>query len=702
MVAAGSLFLLCLSASSHHRRHHGSSKDVRRHAAPSLVVKPSTSSLSSGPRREDRKKSFLSAPSDDVEGQVNDGGAILQTEARDLPWGSLFFLLKQFQKREGHSNVPRSHQEDGSNLGNWVHRQRRLKTTGKLDPDRQTMLEDMGFEWAIFVPWEETFPLLKQFQMREGHSNVPPLHKEDGVNLGNWVSHQRQLKRKETLDFDRQQMLEDIGFEWVLLKGRATVPWEGIFSLLKQFQKREGHCNVPTSHKEDGVNLGNWVSHQRQLIRKETLDSGRQQMLEDIAFEWVPLKGRATAPWQEIFSLLKQFQKREGHCNVPTSQKEDGSNLGSWVSLQRQLKRKETLDSGRQQMLEDIGFEWATSPTWGEMYALLQQFQRREGHCNIPQSHQEGGSNLGVWVHSQRRLKTTGKLDPDRQTMLEDMGFEWAIFVPWEETFPLLKQFQMREGHSNVPPLHKEDGVNLGNWVSHQRQLKRKETLDFDRQQMLEDIGFEWVLLKGRATVPWEGIFSLLKQFQKREGHCNVPTSHKEDGVNLGNWVSHQRQLIRKETLDSGRQHMLEDIAFEWVPLKGRATAPWEEIFSLLKQFQKREGHCNVPLSRKEDGVNLGNWVNHQRQLKRKETLNSGRQKMLEGIGFEWATSPTWDEMYALLIQFQKREGHSNVPRSHKEDGTALGAWKNRQHQLQKTGKLDLDRQTRLEEVGLE
>ena len=45
-------------------------------------------------------------------------------------------------------------------------------------------------------------------------------------------------------------------------------------------------------------------------------------------------------------------------CNVPQSHKEDGANLGLWVSKQRQLKRKETLNADRETRLEDVGFGW--------------------------------------------------------------------------------------------------------------------------------------------------------------------------------------------------------------------------------------------------------------------------------------------------------------------------------------------------------
>jgi hypothetical protein len=98
--------------------------------------------------------------------------------------------------------------------------------------------------------------LLKQFMTREGHCDVPHAHKEDGANLGPWVTRQRHLKKAKKLDLYRQKNLEEIGFESFLV-----VPWKETFSLLKQFKKREGHCDVPQSHKEDGANLGKWTNN---------------------------------------------------------------------------------------------------------------------------------------------------------------------------------------------------------------------------------------------------------------------------------------------------------------------------------------------------------------------------------------------------------------------------------------------------------
>ena len=348
MVAAASFFLLCLSASSYHCRH-GSTDDGRRHATPLFGVNSSSSSRSSGRRREEQKKSIISAQSAGIEKQIDDGRNILKLDVRQLHWEERYLLLKRFQEREGNCNVPQSRKEDGINLGRWVDTQRQFKKKGNLDPERQQILEEIGFEWATLATWEESFAMLKQFKKRKGHCNVPQSHKEDGAPLGAWVNNQRQFKKKGKLDPERQNILEEIGLEWEVI----SVTWEERFALLKQFMKREGHCNVSTSHKEDGATLGTWVKDQRQLKRKEKLDPERQKILEEIGFEWV------TSPtWDEMHALLKQFKKREGHCNVPASHTENGANLGRWVVNRRQSKKTGKLDADRQKILEEIGIEW--------------------------------------------------------------------------------------------------------------------------------------------------------------------------------------------------------------------------------------------------------------------------------------------------------------------------------------------------------
>eukprot|EP00548_Thalassiothrix_antarctica_P019346 CAMPEP_0194194782 /NCGR_PEP_ID=MMETSP0154-20130528/75772_1 /TAXON_ID=1049557 /ORGANISM="Thalassiothrix antarctica, Strain L6-D1" /LENGTH=310 /DNA_ID=CAMNT_0038919243 /DNA_START=71 /DNA_END=1001 /DNA_ORIENTATION=+ len=295
--------------------------------------------------------------------------------------------------------------------------------------------------------------------------------------------------------------------------------------------------------------------------------------------------------WEMMFGLLKIYKERESHCNVPQSHKEDGKNLGVWLYTQRTRKKKGELDISLKERLEDIGVVWEVfKEQWENNYRLLVKFQQREGH---------------------EMFKKKGELDISLQERLDDIGVIWNITKKqWDNRYLLLMKFQQREGHVNVPQRHKEEGVNLGHWLNAQRQQKKKRKLDTSLEKRLGDVGVIWDVLKEQ----WKNNYRLLVKFQQREGHANVPQSHKEEGVNLGVWLTNIRDQKKKGKLDNGLKKHLEEVGVIWNVLEEQ----WENTYLLLVKYQQREGHANVPARYKEEGVNLGVWLGTQRQQKKK------------------------------------------------------------------------------------
>ena len=143
-----------------------------------------------------------------------------------------------------------------------------------------------------------------------------------------------------------------------------------------------------------------------------------------------------------------------------------------------------------------------------------------------------------------------------------------------------------------------------------------------ERLKRLEATGFVWDAMVDK----WQEGFSKLEQFLAREGHCRVPTSHKENGYKLGAWVSNQRS--KKANMYSERIDRLDELGFVWDSI----AVAWEEGFNKLQCFHVREGHCQVPFRYKdEDGYNLGRWVSRQRA--NRDTLSSERLERLEALG---------------------------------------------------------------------
>jgi uncharacterized protein (UPF0303 family) len=197
--------------------------------------------------------------------------------------------------------------------------------------------------------------------------------------------------------------------------------------------------------------------------------------------------------WEKGLAALKKFKAREKHCRVPRRHQEGAFNLGTWVINQR--NRRDALSVQRRRRLDEIGFDWTllglTREPWEKGFAVLEQFQSREGHCRVPRRHQEGAFNLGTWVVNQRNKRNMTSTARKRQ--LDAIGFVWdPNESAWEQGFTALKQFKAREKHCRVPRGHQEGAFNLGTWVVNQR--NRRDALSVQRRRRLAAIGFVWRL----------------------------------------------------------------------------------------------------------------------------------------------------------------------------------------------------------------
>ena len=211
---------------------------------------------------------------------------------------------------------------------------------------------------------------------------------------------------EETLSEEQRRRLDELGFVWDV----PEAAWEEGFSYLTIYRKREGHCRVPATYRENGYSLGPWVRTQRR--NKETMSFEHRKRLDEIGFVWEPLE----ADWEEGFNYLTTYREREGHCRVPQGYKENAYSLGQWATMQR-VKRR-TLSDARKQRLDQLGFVWNPSEeAWDKGYGYLTAYKAREGHCRVPADHTEDGYRLGKWVTVQRtnkrlslaRQKATGR-----------------------------------------------------------------------------------------------------------------------------------------------------------------------------------------------------------------------------------------------------------------------------------------------------
>ena len=593
-------------------------------------------------------------------------------ERLGMSWDRWFGLLQKFHAREGHCRVIYGSKVDETNLGTWVSVQRRLRNKNLLPKERINRLNTLNFSWdPLTEQWEEAFNELKRFHENKGHCRVNQAYVVNEINLGVWVAVQRE--KKSQLSQEKIARLNTLGFSWDPYEEK----WEEACLALCKFREKHGHCAVPVHYNVNKLKLGAWVSNQRQ--NKKTLSKDRLLKLNEIGFIWDPNAEK----WLRYFKSLKSYWERTGQSQPPEEHSENKLKIGTWATRQRSTRHN--LSNEQINLLDSIGFSWnALSDKWDSSFVSLVNFKNRNGHCRVPLRHIEGETNLGRWVSRQR--KTKHRLTIERLKQLNEIGFCWdPLVAQWEDAFTLLTEFKEQKKHCRVPGGFKVDGFKLGAWVGTQR--RSKSSLSQDRIERLVSLGFSWDPLIEK----WELAFEVLKKFWGREGHCKVPARHRDNNINLGDWVSEQRQ--NKDGLSKDQILKLDSIGFCW----NLRLDKWGEAFERLKEFRDREGHCQVGREQVIDGIRMGNWVKTQRA--NKSHLAPDKIAKLDSIGFDWApVTETWDESFNALKKFRDREGHCRVYQSHIEDGVKLGSWINRQRQSMKL--LTAERIRLLDSVG--
>lgn len=336
----------------------------------------------------------------------------------------------------------------------------------------------------------------------------------------------------KTISAKLEQNIEDQSLE--------NLHWEKMFFLLIDFKKNNGHAFGPLNPHEN-IFLWKWIEEQRK--QANFLSADRMQRLNDLGFQWT----KYDIAWEKNFIKLLEFKKEFGHTNVPPSYSENPS-LGKWVIKLR--LRKNSLKSYRIKRLEEIGFYWNPyDKKWNEGFLKLVEFQKKYGHCNVPEGFKDD-PKLAVWVFRQRIRRHL--LDNDRREKLIDLGFEFTTKADHlNEMLEALKEFKNRTGQCSKGFTDQK----LNAWGLRQRKLKHK--LSKDKIKRLEEIGFVWDLRQSE----WEKNFLKLQEFKKIHKHCNVPARYLKDR-SLAMWVGNQRK--NKDTIDSERKKMLEELGFEW------------------------------------------------------------------------------------------------------------------------------------------
>jgi hypothetical protein len=197
-----------------------------------------------------------------------------------------------------------------------------------------------------------------------------------------------------------------------------------------------------------------WVINQRVLWKNGALSDEKIALLDRIGFNWSP----KAHTWRSHYLALIAYREKHGDCRVP-QQWAENKRLATWVGTQRTRYKRGVLSDEKIQMLNRIGFDWVVGlGTWEDRFQEVCAYKAEHQNCRVPTRWKQNPP-LASWVVDQRYDRRKGKLRPDYEQKLTEIGFEWEVpggiarATGWKEKLNALIACKSERGHF---PFHAE------------------------------------------------------------------------------------------------------------------------------------------------------------------------------------------------------------------------------------------------------
>ena len=539
----------------------------------------------------------------------------------------------------------------------------------------------------LSLSWKEMYELAKKYYEYHGDLEIPVKFKtlngyeyaESGVNLGVWLNYQRQNK---ILSDERRNLLNNIGMRF---GDYNDLQWNKNYELAKKYYECYGDLEIPVKFKtingylydEMGVSLGVWLNNQRQ---NKNLSDERKKLLVNIGMRFKDYNG---LQWNKNYELAKMYYEHYGNLEIPQKFKtsngylydEMGVSLGVWLNNQRQNKN---LSDERKKLLVNIGmrFKDYNGLQWNKNYELAKAYYEHYGDLEIPikfktingYEYDETGVNLGTWLYIQRQNKN---LSDERRMLLINIGMHFEDYndVQWNKNYELAKKYYEYHGDLEIPQKFKtingyeydETGINLGVWISAQRQNKN---LSDERKKLLVNIGMRF---KDYNGLQWNKNYELAKKYYEYHGDLEIPQKFKtingyeynETGINLGVWLNTQRQ---NKNLSEERRNLLSNIGMRFISLKEEKI--WYSLYEQALKFYKQYGSWNeekLDRINNKDIMAYGSILTWLREQRKNPNLNKNMKDCLSNIGFIFDTDKNIEEIRKVCTEY-------NIPYEENKD----------------------------------
>ncbi|KFX58657.1 hypothetical protein FDC50_02555 [Clostridium botulinum] len=562
-------------------------------------------------------------------------------------------------------------------------------------------------------------------------------------------------------------------------------PWSTYYVLAKEYFETYGNINFDIHYIVNGLQLGKWLSRQRNYYKKNEMSQEHISSLERINIEWNGnniLRQKREDQWNEIYKLAREYYEQNGNLLVPRHYEINGVDLGQWLSnLRTTYKGKNQRSISKEQIdkLNAIGIVWnynfVLKDEWNKNYELARKFYCEYNHLRVPQDYVYEEKTLGTWIHTQRQAYkgNRGTLTDEQIEKLNAIGMLWNPHEEsWEQYYHLATKYYNLIGNLNVPDDYEMDRDNLGRWISVQRQAyngRKDVKLTSEQINRLNSIGMIWNGKNGTQTSFFEQvIYYYCKQYFSDSTNNNIDNGFEIDiyipsvkiGIEYDGVFWHRNKYIKDNEKDTKchklgirliriREFPLEkttgainyilqnynyntfsillnqvfkeqlgviidiDINRDSIEIlkcfKTSATDPWYINFELAKEYYQMYGNL---LIRRDyvttNGRRLGQWILNQRQTYKglySKFLTQEQIDKLNEIGMVWNKNEfSWNIAYEYAREYFLKNGNLNIPQSYVFDDFKLGKWINtqrNQYNGKKSTSISTERIRKLNEIGM-
>lgn len=137
----------------------------------------------------------------------------------------------------------------------------------------------------------------------------------------------------------------------------------------------------------------------------------------------------------------------------------------------------------------------------------------------------------------------------------------------------------------------------------------------------------------------------------------------------------------------------------------------WPLKYKEAVKFYEKNGHLRVPNTYTQNGINLGRWIQIQRQLYKKNKITYDRVLLLNKIGMVWNLDRSlkynlkWALVYKEVLKYYEENGNIEIPSNYNinvnGEEVQLSKWIAVQRSMFLQDKLPSDKKEMLDKVGM-